>query len=323
MSKVLITGGSGFIGTNLIDRLVAEGHEVKSLDIKPPSVPGHRLLWQPLDILDKVGLTREFKAFQPDHLVHLAARTDMHGHSLAEYRPNVEGVGNVMEAASRVASLQRVVFASSRLVCRIGYQPRSDTDYQPTTPYGESKVLGEKLVRGARHLPFDWVIVRPTSVWGPWFHVPYRNFFDAVSKGRYLHPRGKRIRKSFGFVGNSVFQLQRLLEAPAASIHERTFYLADYEPIEVLGWGEMIRAAFEAPPIREVPMGAMRALARTGDGLARLGWKDVPITSFRLDNLLTDMLHDTTGLQAVCGPLPYSIDAGVPLTAAWMQAQGR
>lgn len=322
MSNILITGGSGFIGTNLIDSLTGSGHEIANLDIKAPSVAAHQPWWRRVDILDRAALTQAVEAFQPDYIIHLAARTDMHGATLSDYRANTDGVANLLAATAAASSLKRVLFASSRLVCQIGYQPKSDTDYLATTAYGESKVIGEKLVREAGQHAYEWAIVRPTSIWGPWFHVPYRNFFDAVSKGRYVHPKGRRIHKSFGFVGNSVFQLRQLLQAPAASIHERMFYLADYEPIEVLSWGELIRDSFKAPPLREVPMGIMQTLARVGDGLSALGWKDVPITSFRLDNLLTEMLHDTDALQAVCGPLPFTAAAGVPITTSWMQAQG-
>ena len=68
---------------------------------------------------------------------------------------------------------------------RIGYQPDSDTDYCPTTAYGASKALGEEAVRAAQ-LDVPWVIVRPTSIWGPWFDIPYRTFFDSIQHGRFF-----------------------------------------------------------------------------------------------------------------------------------------
>lgn len=318
MSKILITGGSGFIGSNLIPELLRAGHEVLNLDVKAPPVPAHMPSWQRVDILDKPALVKAVETFQPDYIHHLAARTDMHGAAVADYPANTTGVSNMIDAAQASSALKRIVFASSRLVCEIGYQPKSPTDYTATTAYGQSKVAGEKLVYAAK-LNCEWAIVRPTSIWGPHFHVPYRNFFDAIQHGRYIHPRGRRVRKSFGFVGNTVFQLQQLMRGDANAVHSKMFYLADYEPIEVLEWGELIRAAFDAPGIKEVPMGAMKALAKVGDGLATLGWKNVPLTSFRLDNLLTEMLHDTDPLQAVCGKLPHTVNSGVPITVNWMQ----
>lgn len=319
MSRIVVTGGSGFIGTNLVEALVRAGHEVTNLDVKAPSSPDQAPLWRQVDILDADRLTQALRSARPDAVVHLAARTDLNGATVADYRANTDGVRNVIDAAS-AASAGRVLFASSRLVCRIGYQPRSPVDYLPTTPYGESKVVGEQLVRAIRGQPFEWSIVRPTSIWGPWFHVPYRNFFDAIRHGRYVHPKGVRVHKSFGYVGNSVHQLQGLLAAPVQAVHGEMFYLADYEPIEVLSWGGKVRQAFGAAPIREVPMGLMRTMAGVGDLCASLGWRSVPLTSFRLDNLVTEMLHDTANLQAVCGPLPFDVDASVQRTVGWMQA---
>lgn len=322
MARWLVTGGSGFIGTNLVEHLRRGGHEVLNLDIHPPADATQRPLWRQVDILDGPALQAAVRDFAPGAIVHLAARTDLNGSDVADYRVNTEGVQQLIVAA-RSAAVERVLFASSRLVCRIGYQPRSPTDYLPTTPYGESKMIGEQILRRAEdagELGFDWAIVRPTSIWGPWFHVPYRNFFDAVRQGRYVHPRGLRVRKSFGYVGNTVQQLQSLLLAPREAIHGQMFYLADYEPIEVLDWGQRVRAAFSAPPIREVPLAALRLLARAGDGLARAGWKSVPLTSFRLDNLRTEMLHDTRNLQALCAELPHGVDEGVQHTVAWMRA---
>lgn len=318
VTRVLVTGGSGFIGTNLIESLLADRHDAFSIDVKAPSITTHRPLWRAVDILDADRLRTSLREIAPEVVIHLAARTDLNGAGVSDYQSNTHGVRNVIDAAA-AAGVRRVLFASSRLVCRIGYQPTSPTDYVPTTPYGESKVVGEKLVRAAVNVPFDWVILRPTSIWGPWFHVPYRNFFDAIRRGRYLHPRGQRVYKSFGYVGNSVHQLTRLMQAPHDDVHGQMFYLADYEPLEVLSWGDMVRRAFDVAPIRQVPMGVMRLAAGVGDGLSRLGWKGVPLTRFRLDNLVTEMLHDTSGLAAACGALPFDLQTGVTQTVRWMR----
>lgn len=315
--KVVVTGGSGFIGTNLVEALCEADHDVVNLDVKAPVL--RHGVWRRQDILDRQGLTAMLADIAPQVVVHLAARTDLNGAELDDYRANTDGVRNLIDAAA-AAGVQRVLFASSRLVCRIGYQPKSALDFQPTTPYGESKVVGEQLVRAA-DAPFEWALLRPTSIWGPWFHVPYRNFFDAIRHGRYVHPRGRHVRKSFGYVGNTVHQLMQLMQAPREAMHGRMFYLADYEALEVLAWGQRVCAEFGVAPIRQVPMAALRAAATIGDGLSRLGWKSVPLTNFRLDNLVTEMLHDTSDLREVCGPLPHGLDSGVVETVRWMRAE--
>jgi len=180
--------------------------------------------------------------------------------------------------------VDRVVIASSRLLCRIGYQPKSDDDYCATTAYGASKIETERLVRGTVDLP--WVLVRPTSIWGPWFDVPYRDFFVSVARRRYVHPAGKRIHKSFGFVGNTAWHLHRLMTAPSAQVLGRTFYLADDPPIEVRDFADRISAALGTRRARNAPLPVLKALARAGDLLERTG-RRAPLTSFRLANLLT------------------------------------
>jgi nucleoside-diphosphate-sugar epimerase len=109
------------------------------------------------------------------------------------------------------------------LVCRLGYQPNGEDDYSPNTKYGESKVIGEQIVKRYTHLPFEWLIVRPTSLWGPWFDIPYRGFFEAVRAGWYIHPKNCEIRRSYGFVLNSVCQLERLSLAEASQVAGRGF----------------------------------------------------------------------------------------------------
>lgn len=317
--RIIVTGGSGFIGTNFTELLIRTGHEVFNLDVKPPVAVNEHAHWRQLDIRDRAALSAAMCEIAPDIVVHLAARTDLNGSSVSDYDANTDGVLNIIDAAA-AAGVERVLFASSRLVCRIGYQPKSPLDFCPTTPYGRSKVVGEELVRAAVDAPFEWAILRPTSIWGPWFHIPYRNFFDAIRDGRYLHPRGVRVRKSFGYVGNTVHQLLQLTQAPREAVHGQMFYLADYVPIEVLDWGQRVQAAFDAGPIRQVPMSALRLMASAGDGLSWLGWKNVPLTNFRLDNLVTEMLHDTSALRDVCGALPFTVIEGVERTVNWMRA---
>jgi GlcNAc-P-P-Und epimerase len=316
--RVVVTGGSGFIGTNLVQLYVTRGVPVMNLDVAPPANPEHHSLWRRVDLLDGPGLRRAVEDFGPTHVAHLAARTDLEGQSIAEYAANTRGVSNLIYALQRLPNLKRVAFASSRLVCKIGYQPLGDQDYCPSTVYGESKVAGEQLVREAE-IGCSWVLLRPTSIWGPWFSVPYRVFFDQIARRRYFHPRGRRILKSFGFVGNTVHQLDTILDAPNELIDGKTIYLADYPAIEVGDMAQAISRRMRRGPIRTVPVPVLRAAATLGDALKAAGWEGVPLTTFRLNNLLTEMTFNLTLLEQIVGPLPYSRDQGIDITVAWME----
>lgn len=321
--RVLITGGSGFIGTNLVSHFTSLGFEVCNFDIVSPRNPMHIAYWRPGDLLDYDQLRSLIRDFDPEVIFHMAARTDLDGGSIEDYAANTMGVKNLIAAVDGLTSLRRMIFASSRLVCRIGYAPKDELDYCPSTPYGESKVLGEKVVRDAiLRLPCPALIVRPTSIWGPWFDVPYKTFFLTISRGQYFHPGSARVFKSFGFIGNTIQQLERLMVAPVDAIYGKTFYLADYPPIEVTMMANSIQQTLGLSPIKTVPISILRLAARVGDGFKILGWKNPPLTSFRLNNLLTPMLHELEPLQVIAGTLPFSMERGVEITLDWLKAQG-
>lgn len=317
-ARVLITGGSGFIGTNAVAYFRAAGCEVRSLDCRPAREPSHEQWRLPADIRDAGAVRAAVAAFPPDYVLHLAARTDLlETRSLDGYAANVAGVRHVLEALESVPGLRRVVVASSRMVCRIGHVPASDTEYDPPNLYGESKVRTEQITR-ERPRPFEWVLVRPTSIWGEWFEIPYRTFFNSIQRRVFLQPGRHDPVKSFGYVGNTVHQLDRLLVTPVPGVVGGTLYLCDYPPLHLRAWADLIRRAMALPPIPTVPVALLRALALTGDALEALGIRHAPLTSFRLDNLLTPMAYPTPLLERACGPLPFSLEEGVRRTVAWM-----
>jgi nucleoside-diphosphate-sugar epimerase len=297
-----------------------DGWVVLNVDIAPPKVPAHMPHWHHLDILDGTALRRGVASFRPEVVIHLAAKTVLEQRTtLDHYAANIQGVQNVIDAIHGAGTVERTFFASSRLVCRLGYEPKDDTDYQPSTLYGLSKVRGEQLVRAALPGLGTWTILRPTGIWGPWFGVPYRDFFNTIRRGRYVHPASRDARKSYGYVENTVYQLQRLIARPASDVHGKTFVMADYPPVSVKSWATLIQEALGARPIRVVPVPLLMGAAIGGEAAERLGMGHAPLTRFRLNNLISDMVYDTTALEALVGPLPYTVAQGVERTAAWLR----
>ena len=322
MSRIIVTGGSGFIGTNLIQHCSEAGHEVLNIDLRHPKNPTSPGAFVQADILDPHRLLDTVRDFDPNYIVHLAARTDLDGTADADYAANILGVSNTVAAATAAPKLKRAIFASSMYVCKLGYIPRSDHDYCPHTAYGHSKQVGEQLVRQQAGDKFCWTLVRPTSIWGPWFDVPYRSFFDAVRKGFYIHPNGCQIRRSYGFVLNTVVQISRLMAlAEDGTVHGKVFYLADYEPTDPLDWAQTIADRFGSPRIRRAPTAALRLVARVGDLLKSAGMSHPPLSSFRLNNLLTNAVFDLGPTREVAGDLPYTLEQGVRITVDWMRRQ--
>lgn len=320
MKKIFITGGSGLIGTNAVEYFVTNGYEVINYDLRPPQNTKYSEYWMKGDIMNKTQYLEAVTNFQPDFFLHLAARTDLLEKSDLEngYKANIEGVQNTIDVTEATPSIQRVLYASTRLVCTVDYLPKHDEDYCPPNLYGESKVIGERLVREG-NLSKEWMIFRPTSHWGPWFDSPYIIFFQMIQRGRYFHPGKHNPRKSFGYVRNSVYQLDKLMTAPKEKIQGKTLYLCDYPPLELQTWAELIRKAMNKKKIARYPMWLLRTAATAGDILAALGWHRVPLTNFRLNNLITDMVYDTTDLEDICGELPHSLETAVIDTVDWMK----
>jgi GlcNAc-P-P-Und epimerase len=320
--KIIITGGSGFIGTNLVEYFLSLGWDVLNLDIKSPRNSAHINYWQEVDILNREQLVSAFHLFKPDYVLHFAAHTFLdEKEDLSCYAANIQGVRNIVDAIRSTSSIQRTIFASSQLVCKIGYQPKTEEDYCPNTLYGHSKVVGEQIVRAVGDLGSDWAIIRPTSIWGPWFDIPYRTFFLTINKGFYIHSGKIHTLKQWGFVLNSAYQVYQLLIGPANKIHKQTFYLADYSPLVLKDYANLVQKEMGSRKIMTLPVWLMRLVATAGDVLKFLFWEKPPLTSFRLNNIVTNEIQDTSSLEAVTGPLPYTYQSGIEKTVEWLKTQ--
>ena len=314
--KILITGGSGFIGTNLINHLLKQGeYALLSIDKKQPKIEGHRAIWKQVDICDKEQLVQTVVEFQPNYVIHLAARTDLRGKELGDYAANMEGVSNLLDALEQVPNLKRAVFASSMYVCEPGYMPEDFEDYAPHTLYGESKVETEKRIK-ERNPNYTWAIIRPTSIWGPWFGEPYDKFFRMVLNRMYFHMGKRACRKTYGYVDNAVCQIISILQAPEESVMRKVFYLGDYEPYDITEWADEIARCVNIR-IPNIPYFLFVMAGWFGDFLKLFGIA-FPMTSFRLHNMTTDNVHNLNPIKEIAPNLPVSRKEGTERTIGWI-----
>jgi len=323
--RVLVTGSSGFIGRRLVRALAESGHVVGGLDKRDPPPESSLMATNYVrDLLDRDGLIGAVQEFAPDAIAHLAARTDLDETvGLEGYAANVQGVSHLVEAIRSTPSVRRCLWTSSQLVCRMGYVPSHPTDYRPDTVYGQSKVLTEQIVRDAEGAGREWALARPTTIWGPGMNPHYQRFLRMIRSGSYFHVGRRPLLKSFGYVDNVAHQYIRLLTAPAHLVHQQTFYIADYEPIDLIAWCNALQRSMKAPAIRTLPRAVARALAWGGDVVNALGFRRFPFNSFRLRNVLTEYRFSLGNTEAVCGPMPFSMEQGVDRTVAWFTDGGR
>lgn len=315
----LVTGGSGFIGTNLIEELLTRRHVVSNVDVVPPLCGKHAALWSNTSILDREATAKHIAEFRPHVVVHLAANTGLSSPDDPHaFDVNTIGVTNIIDAVRTAGTVRRLIVASSMLVCRLGYQPTHDQDYCPGTPYGESKVETERLVRMAQGLP-DWILVRPTTIWGPWHERLRDEFLSRLRSGRYFHP-ARDCSRSYGYVGNVVHQFIAFAQAPRDSVNGRVFYVGD-KPILLSSYVDGFSRRLQGRPARRVPYPLLKLLACTGDLLVKAGWKKFPLTSYRLANMTSDHVLDMSATMQVAGPPRFTLDEGVDLTCVWLDGK--
>src|SRR5277367_4296699 len=183
----LVTGGAGFIGSHVCERLLQTGHAVWAFDdlndFYDPRLKRHNLLKiqalaKPFefihgDVTDRLALDELFGAVRFDQVIHLAARAGVRP-SLNEpalyQRVNVEGTVNLLEAA-RLHRVRKVTIASSSSVYGINAKvPFSESDpiFNAISPYAASKLACEALGHVYHHIyKMDVAVLRLFTVYGP------------------------------------------------------------------------------------------------------------------------------------------------------------
>jgi len=185
--NLLVTGGAGFIGSHVCERLLKEGHSVWAFDdlnnfydpqIKRRNIRELQALAKPFeffqgDLTDPAAVDEIFREVRFDQIIHLAARAGVRP-SLEEpglyQRVNVEGTVNLLEAARR-NKVGKVTMASSSSVYGVNSKvPFAETDpiFTAISPYAASKLAGEALGHVYHHVyGMDVVMLRFFTVYGP------------------------------------------------------------------------------------------------------------------------------------------------------------
>jgi UDP-glucose 4-epimerase len=232
---VLISGGAGFIGSHLADRLVARGDRVRILDDlsigRTEYLAGirHELIRA---ALADAGAVRS-AVTGVDVVVHLAARAgipDSVGDPLGTFAVNVDQTVRLLDAA-RLAGARRFVFASSNAATGDHAPPADETDLpHPLSPYGASKLAGEAYCQAyAATFGLTACVLRFSNAYGP--HSLHKKSVVAtwlrsalVGAPITIHGDGQQTR-DFVYVGDLAAGIVATLDAPEVAVGGEVFQL--------------------------------------------------------------------------------------------------
>ena len=207
-----ISGGAGFLGLNLARRLVAEGHQVRTLDVVPLDDAGLEHSVEELrgDIRDPDGVRALVAG--ADVVVHAAAALPIQASRASIRSVNVGGTENVLHAAHD-AGVRRVVFISSTAVYGVPEKhPIEESDpLVGVGAYGESKIDAEGLCRVAA---VETTIIRPKTFIGTERLGVFEILFDWIREGRRIYTLGK------GYNHYQLLGVEDLVDAIVRAGHE-------------------------------------------------------------------------------------------------------
>jgi nucleoside-diphosphate-sugar epimerase len=293
--KAVVTGGAGFIGSHLVERLVADGHRVVVLDnfltgrVEHLAAVDGRVDVQRGDIRDRAALDRACAGAEV--VFHLAALTSVAGsvdEPLEVADVNVTGTVHVLRAAA-AARVRRVVFASSSSV--YGDTPtlpkREDMEALPRSPYAASKLAGESFLWSFQAcFGVEGAALRFFNVYGPRqsprarYAAAVPRFVTATLAGRppVLHGDGRQTR-DFTYVTDVADAVVRAATAPRAG--EGPVNIGGGEAVAIADLAAVVAVAtgFRGRPTHVGPRaGDVRdSVADLTRARERLGW--VPATS--------------------------------------------
>lgn len=314
IARLLVTGGSGFIGTQLVNASAKRADALMNLDIKSPSVPEQGKYWTQCDVMDGETLAAVFKDFRPTRVVHLAAKASLKGNKVEDFPDNTLGTGNVVQCVNDTESVKLLVHTSTQYVVKPGILPIGGDYLEPYTAYGESKAVAERIVRD--NCMRDWSIIRPTNIWGPGHpFFPYE-LWRYLELRYYVHPGFQPIRKYYGYVGNAVEQILRIALADnPEDVAGKVWYITD-GAIDNADWMNGFSVGLSGKTVRRVPVSLWRAMALVGDILTSVGLR-FPVNGDRLfrltvnENLPEEMIMKLPPQESI------SLEDGIARSIGW------
>ncbi len=276
MSVVFVTGGSGFIGGKLIERLVGGGHTVRALARSDDAAARIELLGgEPVagDLGDVAAMRAGAEGCEL--AFHAAATLGYWGPAENFERGNVDGTRNALEAATR-AGVRRFVHVGTEAALLAG-EPLVDVDetaalrVDSSVSYSSTKARAEQLVLDANRVGFETVVVRPRFVWGRGHTTLLPAMVELVRSGRFAWIGGGRHRTSMTHVDNAV---EGLILGATRGRPGNAYFVTDGAPVVFRDFvSELLSTQGVEPPERNIRSPVARLLV-VGSETA---WRALPL----------------------------------------------
>ena len=337
LGRILVTGGSGFVGANLVTTLLDRGHQVRSFDRTPSPLPPH----PGLEVLQGDICDQEMVAAAVDGIdtvIHTAAVIDLLGGASVtdEYRQrsfavNVDGTKNLVHAAQS-AGVKRFVYTASNSVVMGGKPIAGGDETLPYTNrfndlYTETKVVAERFALSQNGI--DGLLtcsIRPSGIWGRGDQTMFRKLFESVVAGHVKVLIGsKNAKLDNSYVHNLIhgFILAAEHLVPGGSAPGQAYFINDGEPINMFEFARPLvqacgvrwpRARVSGRLVREVMSVWQRLHFRFG--LPQPPLEPLAVERLYLDNYFSIAKADRdlgyrplfTTEQAMADCLPYYVE---------------
>ena len=304
LGRVLVTGGSGFVGCNFVKTLLAKGYKVRSFDLAPSPLPAQENLEVVQGNICDQELVR--KCVQGiDTIFHTAAIIELKGGSAVtqEYRDrsyaiNVEGTKNLLRFGQE-AGVKRFVYTASNSVV-IGGQPISGGD--ETLPYTErfndlyteTKVVAEKWVleqNGKNGILT--CSIRPSGIWGEGDQTMFRHMFNQMIAGLLQAQVGSgkaKLDNSYvhNLVHGHILAAQHLVEGGTSP--GQAYFINDGEPINMFDFSRPVVEAVGYPfPKIRVPAALVKGIMAFWQMLHfKFGIQEPPVPPLAVERIAID-----------------------------------
>lgn len=323
--RALVTGGSGFVGSHLVDHLVERGASVRCLVRQSSKLRylGHHDIELAYGALD--NSTDWDKALADVDTIYHVAGTTFARRAKDYFTTNHHGTEGILaEAVKRRDQIKRFVYISSLAAvgpARDGVPVDEDTSPAPITPYGRSKLMAEEAVRVVSDL-LPVTIVRPPAVYGPRDYGIFE-FFKAVKGGMF--PMIGRGDKRVSLVHARDLVNGIILAGESEASVGRTYFISSEDNYSMRAVADLI-AALMRRRLRAfaIPRAVAYGVAVAAEAAAALMGKPPVINRDKVTDL--SQVGWTCSIERAKSELGYSqqvpLEEGLRETLAWYKSEG-